>query len=71
MLDRLFKYWSIGVLPVMAVFALSYLIAMVPNLGVILAALALFVLMPTFVGNIIVFEKERKERINARLSKQK
>ena len=71
MLDKLFRYWSIGVLPVMAVFALSYLVAMVPNLGVIVAAFALFILMPTFVGNIIVFEKERKECIKARLSNKK
>jgi len=71
MLDKLFKYWSIGVLPVMAVFALSYVIAVVPHLGAIVVTVALFIGIPVFVGNIIVFEKERKERLKAKLSRKK
>ena len=71
MLDKLFKYWSIGVLPVMAVFALSYIIAIVPRLGEVLVVIVVFIFIPVFVGNIIVFEKERKERIKAKLSRKK
>jgi hypothetical protein len=71
MLDRLFKYWSLGILPVMAVFVLSYIIAVVPHLGAVIVTLALFIGTPVLVGNIIMFEKERKERLKAKLSKKK
>ena len=71
MLDKMFKYWSVGVLPVMAVFILSYVIAVVPHLGVIVVSLAFFILTPIFVGNVIVFEKERKARLKEKLSRKK
>lgn len=71
MFDKLFKYWSVGVLPVMAVFALSYIIAVVPHLGAIIVSLLFFIGTPILVGNVIVFEKERKERIKQRLSRKK
>ena len=71
MLDRLFKYWSLGILPVTAVFALSYIIAVVPHLGAVLVTIALFVGTPIIVGNVIMFEKERKERLKVKLSKKK
>lgn len=71
MLDKLFKYWAHGVLPVMAVFALSYVIAVVPNLGIVFISLAFFVGVPTLIGYIIVTEKERNARIKERLSKKK
>ena len=69
MLDKLFKYWSLGILPVTAVFALSYIIAVVPHLGAVLVTVALFIGTPIFVGNIIMFEKERKDRLKAKLKK--
>ena len=71
MFDKLFKYWSVGILPVMAVFVLSYIIAVVPHLGVIVVTLAFLVGTPILVGNVIMFEKERKERLKARLHKKK
>ena len=71
MLDRLFKYWSVGILPVMAVFVLSYIVAVVPHLGVIVVTLAFLIGTPIFVGNIIVFEKERKQRLKDKLSRKK
>ena len=71
MLDKLFKYWSVGVLPVMAVFALSYIIAVVPHLGAIVVSLLFFIGTPILVGNVIVFEKERKVRIKERLGRKK
>lgn len=71
MLDKLFKYWAHGVLPVMAVFALSYVIAVVPNLGVVFISAAFFVGVPTLIGYLIVTEKERNARIKERLSKKK
>ena len=71
MLDKLFKYWSIGLLPVMAVFILSYIIAVVPHLGAIVVSVLLFIGIPILVGNIITYEKERKERIKQKLSKKK
>lgn len=71
MLDRMFKYWSIGLLPVMAVFILSYIIAIVPNLGFILVSILLFIGTPILVGNVIVFEKERKARIKEKLGRKK
>ena len=70
-MDRLFKYWSVGVLPVVSVFAISYVIAVVPHLGAIFVTLALFVGTPILVGNVIVFEKERKERLKEKLGKKK
>jgi uncharacterized membrane protein len=69
MLDKLFKYWSVGILPVMAVFVLSYIIAVVPHLGAIVITLLFLVGTPIFVGNIIMFEKERKDRLKARIKK--
>lgn len=71
MLDKLFKYWAHGVLPVMAVFALSYIITVVPNLDFIFISIALFVGIPTFVGYAIATEKERNARIKERLGKKK
>lgn len=71
MLDKLFKYWAHGVLPVMAVFALSYIIAVVPNLGVAFISLAFFIGVPTLIGYIIVTEKDRNARIKERLGKKK
>jgi hypothetical protein len=71
MLDKLFKYWSIGLLPVLSVFILSYIIAVVPHLGAVLVTLLLFIGTPILVGNVIVFEKERKERLKTKLSRKK
>lgn len=71
MLDKLFKYWSIGVLPVMAVFVLSYIIAIVPHLGTVLISILFFIGTPILVGNVIMFEKERKARIKERLHRKK
>ena len=71
MLDKLFKYWAHGVLPVMAVFALSYIIAVIPSLGIAFILLAFFVGVPTLIGYIIVTEKDRNARIKERLSKKK
>jgi hypothetical protein len=71
MLDKLFKYWSIGVLPVMAVFATSYILAVVPALGIFFVSLAFFIGIPTFIGYLIVTEKERKARIKERLKRKK
>jgi hypothetical protein len=71
MLDKLFKYWSIGLLPVLSVFVLSYIIAVVPHLGAVLVTLLLFIGTPILVGNVIVFEKERKERLKTKLSRKK
>lgn len=71
MLDKLFKYWAVGILPVVAVFALSYIIAVVPHMGAIFVTAALFIGTPILVGNVIVFEKERQARLKERFSKKK
>lgn len=71
MLDKLFKYWAHGVLPVMAVFALSYVIAVVPNLDVVFISIAFFIGVPTLIGYLVVTEKERNARIKERLTKKK
>ena len=62
MFTKLFKYWKAGAVPVMSVFAFSYILTIVQEKEFIFTTIAFSLVVPVLVG--LMLDSFKKTKIN-------
>ena len=60
MLSKLFKYWKVGVVPVISLFAFGYILMIIQEEEFAFATVVSSILVPILIGFLIVSSKNTK-----------
>lgn len=63
MLEKLFKYWKVGMIPVMSLFAFGYVLMIIQEQEFVFATVASLIIAPIFIGSVIMSSKKPSVRV--------